>query len=66
MFDPFFTTKALGKGTGLGLSLAKKMIENQNGSLTYRKDSHHTVFEVRVPLVSSTDSKHDRDPESNP
>ncbi len=38
VFDPFFTTKEPGKGTGLGLSLAKRIVEDVGGRITFRSD----------------------------
>jgi signal transduction histidine kinase len=35
VFEPFFTTKDPGKGTGLGLSLAKEIVEDYGGQITF-------------------------------
>ena len=35
VFEPFFTTKGPGKGTGLGLSLAKEVVEDSGGQITF-------------------------------
>jgi len=33
VFEPFYTTKAASGGTGLGLAIAKKLLNNNNGSI---------------------------------
>jgi signal transduction histidine kinase len=48
---PFFTTKEIGKGTGLGLSISLGIIEAHQGNLYYVKDSSHTKFIIRIPLM---------------
>lgn len=47
IFSPFFTTKNY--GTGIGLTLAKKIIEDHNGSISVRSDQDGTVFTLWVP-----------------
>ena len=50
MTEPFFTTKPPGKGTGLGLSISKAILEEHHGKLELDPHSHHTCFNVLVPI----------------
>lgn len=51
IFDPFFTTKTGTEGTGLGLSVAKEMIQDQGGNLSFEtEEGQGTRFTVRLPL----------------
>ena len=50
MMEPFFSTKDLRKGTGLGLALAKGIVEQHGGTLTYVKDASHTTFLIELPM----------------
>ncbi len=52
IFDPFVTTKSH-KGMGIGLNIAKKIIENQNGTIEAYNQDNGAVFEVRLPLLKS-------------
>jgi signal transduction histidine kinase len=51
IFEPFFTTKGAGEGTGLGLDIARKIVENHKGSITFESRPGRTVFSVRLPLA---------------
>ncbi len=55
MMEPFFSTKDLRKGTGLGLALAKGIIEQHGGTLTYVKDASHTTFLIELPQRAEAD-----------
>ena len=49
IFRPFYTTK--GNGTGLGLSLARRIVEEHNGSIHVTSEvGHGTKFVVMLPL----------------
>jgi signal transduction histidine kinase len=47
IFSPFFTTKDY--GTGIGLTLAKKIVEDHNGSISVKSDEDGTVFTLWIP-----------------
>ncbi len=52
IFTPMVTTKA--KGQGFGLAVAKRMIEAQNGSLTFESTvGKGTKFIIRLPTQAS-------------
>lgn len=55
IFEPFFTTKA--KGTGLGLSMAKRVIEQHEGSIFARNhENGGAVFTILLPVGGSLES----------
>jgi nitrogen-specific signal transduction histidine kinase len=50
IFNPFFTTKD--GGTGLGLALVHKIIEDHEGSITFRSSpGQGTTFTVLLPVL---------------
>ncbi len=49
IFQSLFTTKTVGKGTGLGLSLAKRLAEENNGSLVLDQRADVTRFILTLP-----------------
>jgi PAS domain S-box-containing protein len=50
IFNPFFTTKD--GGTGLGLALVHKIIEDHEGSITFRSSpGQGTTFRVLLPVL---------------
>jgi hypothetical protein len=49
IFAPFFTTRS--SGTGLGLAVAKKIVEDHNGTITFKsKPGEGTTFIVKLPI----------------
>jgi signal transduction histidine kinase len=50
IFDPFFTTKGVQQGTGLGLTVAKSIVEQHRGSITFETSQKGTTFTVRLPI----------------
>ena len=49
MFEPFVTTKP--EGIGLGLPMALRVSQRLGGSLTWRRTSETTEFEMVIPEV---------------
>lgn len=50
LFEPFYTTKRLGVGTGLGLALARRIVGEHGGRLTYERGAIGARFVVELPL----------------
>jgi two-component system sensor histidine kinase AtoS len=54
IFLPFFTTKA--KGTGLGLSICKRLIEQQNGTISVaRNPGGGLAFTIHLPVEQTSE-----------
>jgi two-component system sensor histidine kinase HydH len=52
VFQPFFTTKP--GGTGLGLNIARRLVEEHDGTLTLDATGEAgTVFRIRLPLAAT-------------
>ncbi len=54
IFEPFFTTKPKGEGTGLGLGIARQIVDKHGGEMTCTSQPGRTVFEVRLPIVTTS------------
>jgi predicted ATPase/signal transduction histidine kinase len=52
LFEPFFTTKEIGKGAGLGLCVAKAIMQEHLGDLTFDPTTPHTCFVVLMPKIN--------------
>ncbi len=51
VFDPFFTTKEIGRGTGQGLAIARSVVNQHGGTLTFSSEvGKGTTFYLRLPL----------------
>jgi signal transduction histidine kinase len=48
VFNPFFTTKGE-MGTGLGLYIAKRVVEEHNGTINVKSDAEGTTFSMNFP-----------------
>lgn len=50
IFEPFFTTRRTGGGTGLGLYLARRIVTEYGGDLSYRaRDGGGSTFIIGLP-----------------
>lgn len=58
IFDDFFTTKPLGEGTGLGLGIAKRIVQEHQGTISVQTRSQEgACFCVHLPFfVNSKDT----------
>ncbi len=50
VLDPFFTTRLDKGGTGLGLSISNSIINDHNGTLTFRSSPSGTTFAICIPV----------------
>ena len=51
IFDPFFTTKDVGRGSGQGLAIARSVVGQHKGSLTFdTREGEGTTFFIRIPI----------------
>lgn len=54
MFELFHSTKG-NRGTGLGLAVAKKIVEEHDGSISVKsRQGEGTTFTIRLPVTSAT------------
>jgi len=54
MFQLFHSTKG-NRGTGLGLAVAKKIVDEHDGSISVKsKDGEGTTFTIRLPVMQET------------
>lgn len=53
IFEPFFSTKPIGQGTGIGLSISRGIVQQNNGTLVYRRLNDETVFEIELPVLTT-------------
>jgi signal transduction histidine kinase len=49
IWDQFFTTKAVGSGAGLGLSIARSLVEQMRGTITFSSGDSGTTFSISLP-----------------
>ena len=50
LFEPFTSSKNQG-GMGIGLSIAKKIVEEHNGSIKAYNEDNGALFEVRLRKI---------------
>jgi two-component system NtrC family sensor kinase len=51
IFEPFFTTKEVGRGTGQGLVIARSIVQQHGGSLSFETEcGKGTTFFIRLPV----------------
>ncbi len=54
IFEPFFTTKAIGVGTGLGMSIARDIVRNHKGEITFSsEEGKGTTFAITLPKIEA-------------
>jgi signal transduction histidine kinase len=53
MFELFHSTKG-NRGTGIGLAVAKKIVDEHEGSITVKSTPEGTTFTIRLPVYHET------------
>lgn len=52
IFEPFYTKKVMGRsGTGLGLAVVWNVIQDHQGSIDVKSDTHGTTFDLYFPIT---------------
>jgi PAS domain S-box-containing protein len=57
IFEPFYTTKDVGRGTGQGLAIARSIVEQHGGTLTFvNRPEGGAMFTVRLPFLQAMEA----------
>jgi signal transduction histidine kinase len=51
IFEPFFTTKDVGKGTGQGLDIVRRLVQHNDGEISFESRPGRTEFRVALPVA---------------
>ena len=53
LFEPYVTSKAKKSNMGLGLTIAKKIVIEHRGSISYRNMAGHPCFVIHLPIANT-------------